>query len=88
MHFRWIGKHSERWICLCDGIAGKALCDLAANSSGVNLRYPKEAALYLEDDIRMELSDFKKINSAILEEYAKVGKKTNSIRTLLKLLKQ
>ena len=66
----------------------KALCDLVANSSGVNLRYPKEESLYLEEDIRMELSDFKKMNSTIFEEYAKVGKKADSIRTLLKLLKQ
>lgn len=64
----------------------KALCDLVANSSGVNLRYPKEAALYLEGDIRMELSDFKQMDSTIFEEYAKVGKKADSIRTLLKLL--
>lgn len=66
----------------------KALCDLIANSSGVNLRYPKDAAVYLEEDIRMELSDFRQMNPAILEEYAKVGKKADSIRTLLKLLKQ
>ncbi len=66
----------------------KALCDLIANSPGVNLRYPKDATLYLEEDIRMELNDFKQMNPVILDEYAKVGKKANSIRTLLKLLKQ
>ncbi len=66
----------------------KALCDLIANSSGVNLRYPKEAALYLEEDIRMELSDFRQMDSAVFEEYAKVGKKSDSIKTLLKLFKQ
>ncbi len=66
----------------------KALCDLVANSTGVNLRYPKDAALYLEEDIRMELNDFKQMNPAILEAYAKVGKKACSILTLLKLLKQ
>ncbi len=66
----------------------KALCDLVANSSGVNLRYPKEAALYLEEDIRMELSDFQQMDSTVFDEYAKVGKKSDSIRTLLKLLKQ
>lgn len=65
----------------------KALCDLVASSTGVNLRYPKEAALYLEEDIRMDLSDFKQMNPSILEAYAKVGKKADSIRTLLKLLK-
>ena len=61
---------------------------MIANSPGVNLRYPKDAAHYLEEDIRMELSDFKQMNSAILEAYAKVGKKDESVRTLLKLLKQ
>lgn len=66
----------------------KALCDLVANSPGVNLRYPKDAAIYLEEDIRMDLSDFRQMNPSILEAYAKVGKKADSIRTLLKLLKQ
>lgn len=66
----------------------KALCDLIANSPGVNLRYPKEAATYLEEDIRMEMSDFRQMNPAIFAAYAKVGKKGDSIRTLLKLLKQ
>lgn len=66
----------------------KALCDLVANSTGVNLRYPKEAAIYLEEDIRMELSDFKQMDSSIFEEYTAVGKKADSIRTLLKLLKR
>lgn len=66
----------------------KALCDLVANSTGVNLRYPKEAAIYIEEDIRMELSDFKQMSPSIFEEYAAVGKKSDSIRTLLKLLKR
>lgn len=65
----------------------KALCDLVANSPGVNLRYPKDAAIYLEEDIRLDLNDFRQMNPAILEAYAKVGKKADSIRTLLKLLK-
>lgn len=66
----------------------KALCDLVANSTGVNLRYPKDAIVYLEEDIRMDLNDFGQMNPEILEAYAKVGKKSDSIRTLLKLLKQ
>ena len=66
----------------------KAMSDLIANSAGVNLRYPKDAAVYLEEDIRMDMSDFKQMNPAIFEAYAKVGKKADSIRTLLKLLEQ
>lgn len=66
----------------------KALCDLIANSPKVNLRYLKDVEIYLEEDIRMEWEDFKQMNAEIFEEYIKVGKKSDSIRTLLKLLKR
>ena len=66
----------------------KALCDLIANSPKVNLRYLKDAEIYLEEDIRMEWEDFKQMDVEIFEEYIKVGKKADSIRTLLKLLKR
>ncbi len=66
----------------------KALCDLIANSPQVNLRYLKDAEIYLEEDIRMEPEDFRQMSAEIFEEYAKVGKKADSIRTLLKLLKK
>lgn len=66
----------------------KALCDLIANSPQVNLRYLKDAEIYLEEDIRMELEDFRCMDAEIFEEYIKVGKKADSIRTLLKLLKK
>lgn len=66
----------------------KALCDLIANSSQVNLRYRKDAERYLEEDIRMEPDDFKQMDAGVFEDYAAVGKKAESIRTLLKLLKK
>lgn len=66
----------------------KALCDLIANSPKVNLRYLKDAEIYLEEDIRMELEDFKQMNVEIFEKYINVGKKNESIRTLLRLMKK
>ena len=66
----------------------KALCDLIANSSKVNLRYLKDAEIYLEEDIRMEREDFMQMDARLFGEYIKVGKKADSIRTLLKLLKK
>lgn len=62
----------------------KALCDLIANSSKVNLRYMKDVENYLENDIRMDMEEFMKFDSRVLEEYIKVGKKSDSIVTLLK----
>ena len=64
----------------------KALCDMIANSQGVNLRYNTDARRYLEEDIRMEMDDFMKMDVSIFKDYAKVGKKSTSISTLIKLL--
>lgn len=66
----------------------KALCDLIANSSKVNLRYLKDVENYLEYDIRMDIDEFYKFDAAILEEYIKVGKKADSIATVLKFLRR
>lgn len=66
----------------------KALCDLIANSSQVNLRYMKDVETYLEQDIRMDMDEFNKMDETIFEDYIKVGKKADSISTLLKFLRQ
>ena len=65
----------------------KALCDLIANSK-VNLRYLKEVENYLEYDIRMDMDEFYKFDASIFEEYIKVGKKADSISTVLKFLRR
>lgn len=66
----------------------KAICDLIASSPKVNLRYLKDVESYLEEDIRMELDDFRNMDSGIFERYAKVGKKSGSINTMIKYLKR
>ena len=66
----------------------KAICDLIANSPNVNLRYQKEAEIYLEEDIRLDMDEFMKMNPDIFEQYIAVGKKATSIKTILKLLKK
>ena len=64
----------------------KALCDLIATSPQVNLRYLTDAQRYLEEDIRLDMDAFCKMNPDIFCEYARVGKKKTSIQTLIKLL--
>ncbi len=64
----------------------KALCDLIAVSPGINLRYLKDVQTYLEDDLRFDMEALEKFNARILSAYAKVGKKSQSIQTLIKFL--
>lgn len=66
----------------------KALCDLIANTSRLDLRYQREAREYLEEDIRLDMDAFANMKASIFREYAAVGKKGNSIRTILKLLEK
>ena len=66
----------------------KALCDLIANSSKVNLRYIKDVEIYLEQDIRMDMDEFYKMDETIFGDYIEVGKKADSISILLKLLRR
>ena len=66
----------------------KALCDLIANSSKVILRYMKDVEIYLEQDIRMDMDEFYNMDATIFEDYINVGKKADSISTLLKFLRR
>lgn len=75
---------------VCDGYAflmaspEKALCDLIAASPGINLTSLADAERYICEDIRIDSDDLLEMNTGILGEYAAVGKKANSIRTLIK----
>ena len=64
----------------------KALCDLIANQPGINLRYKKEALEFLEENLRFDMDRFCQLNPEIFLAYAKTGKKSTSILTILKLL--
>ncbi|MCI1785279.1 MAG: hypothetical protein LKI59_03950 [Bacteroidales bacterium] len=71
-------------------IAGpeKALSDLIANTAGLNLRYLRDVRHYLEDDLRLDMYEFKTFDREILEQCAKAGKKAGSIQMLIRLLEQ
>ena len=48
----------------------------------------KDVEIYLEQDIRMDMDEFYKMDISIFEDYIKVGKKADSISTLLKFLRR
>ena len=56
------------------------------NLPGINLRYRKEALEFLEENLRFDMDRFSQLNPEIFSEYAKKGKKSTSILTILKLL--
>lgn len=66
----------------------KALCDLIANTAGINLRYLNEAQAYLEEDLRLDMDALKEFDLDILGQYAECGKKSTSIETVIRLIER
>ena len=65
----------------------KALCDLINYSKGVNLRFMKDIALYLEEDIRFDMDTLSEFDMDILENCAIYSRKSQNINTLIKYIK-
>ncbi len=66
----------------------KALCDLIVNTHGLNLRYKKEVLECLEDDFRLDMDAFEKMNPSIFRQCAEVGKKRVTLNLLAKILER
>lgn len=64
----------------------KALCDLIADISHLNLRYRNEIQVWLEEDVRFDMDELFHFDTGILREYAKVGKKKTMINQLIKII--
>ena len=65
----------------------KALCDLINYSKALNLRYMKDVATYLEDDIRFDMDALETFDISILEACAPFSRKKTSINTLIKYIR-
>lgn len=48
----------------------------------------KDVEIYLEQDIRMDMDEFYKMDETIFKDYIKVGKKADSISRLLKFMRR
>ena len=64
----------------------KALCDLIADISHLNLRYRNEILVWLEEDVQFDMDELFHFDTGILREYAKVGKKKTMINQLIKII--
>jgi predicted transcriptional regulator of viral defense system len=65
----------------------KALCDLIVSTPYLNLRYMQELRTYLEDDIRLDMDEFAKMDVSVFESCAKVSMKHVMINNLAHLLR-
>jgi predicted transcriptional regulator of viral defense system len=66
----------------------KALCDLIAYTPEVRPRFINALLLYLQEDIRLDMAAFYKMDVNIFRECAEVGKKKNDLKNLIKILQR
>jgi hypothetical protein len=66
----------------------KALCDLIVQTAGLRLQSEKAMRIYLEEDMRIDLSTIEQYNIDIIKECIAVSKKKRELTLLYKLLLQ
>lgn len=66
----------------------KALCDLLAYTSGLQPRFIKSMRIFLEEDLRLDMNEFFKMDIRIFEQCAEAGKKKTEMLNIVKLLKR
>lgn len=66
----------------------KALCDLIIHTPNLKLRYRKELLSYLDEDIRLDMEAFFKMNADIFEQCVRYGKKKTIVSNILYLLRR
>lgn len=68
------------------GSPEKALCDMIVQTAGLRLQSAKAMQLYLEEDLRIDLSVIDNYNVEIVKECIAIGKKKRELTLLYKLL--
>jgi len=66
----------------------KALCDMITTTSLPKIQSTKALRVYLEDDLRIDMSGLVNMDTDIIQECVKTGKKKEVLKLLLKLLQQ
>ena len=66
----------------------KAICDMIVLSSGLRLQSPKAVKVYLEENLRIDLSGERNWNTQIVYDCMQVGKKKMELAQFLTLLKR
>lgn len=66
----------------------KALCDQIVYTPKLQLRSVKALETYLEDDIRLDMNEFYKMDASIFKQCVEVSKKKKTVSLIIKLLNQ
>ncbi len=83
-----IRQISDRRTTFLAASPEKALSDLIAFTPNLRPRFLKSMVSFLEEDLRMDMDEFYKMDVRILRECSLSGKKKNDLNLLVKLLQK
>jgi len=66
----------------------KAICDMMVTTRGLRLQSVRAVQAYLEEDLRIDISDVKSFDTNIVRQCIEAGKKKTELSYLLKFLEQ
>jgi hypothetical protein len=66
----------------------KALCDIMVYTRQLNLTSQKAVSTYLEEDLRMDMESLNSLNTDIIMQCIKAGKKASQLTHLIKFLRK
>ncbi len=64
----------------------KALCDLIVFTSGLNLRSKREILTFLQDNLRLDMEAFYKMDASVFSACAACGQKRQTLTTIANIL--
>ena len=83
-----ITQREEEGITYLIATPEKALCDYIVCTTRLPLRFIKDTYIFLEEDLRLDMDAFMKMNVDIFRQCAAVSKKQQAINNLIKILER
>ena len=78
----------EQGICFLMATPEKALCDTILLDNFVPRQSIRSLAAYLEEDIRLDMDILTELDTGIIEQCSRVGRKSQVFKNLIKIIKQ
>ena len=83
-----ITQREEEEVTYLIATPEKALCDYIVSTPRLPLRFIKDTYIFLEEDLRLDMDAFMKMNVDVFRQCAAVSKKQQAINNLIKILER
>ena len=83
-----ITQREEEGVSYLIATPEKALCDYIISTPHLPLRFLKDTYAFLEEDLRLDMDEFRNMNINIFRQCAAISKKQQAINNIIKILER